>query len=95
MFQNQLAWRILTDPSIEQRDLKLAAKIANRANDASDNKDPAIMDTLARVFFMQGKKEEAIELQTKAVELAEGDMKADLKNTLASYKKGELPKASD
>jgi len=95
MFQNQLAWRILTDPSLEQRDLKLAAKLANRANDATDSKDPAIMDTLARVLFMQDKKEAAIELQAKAVELADGDMKADLKNTLASYKKGELPKASN
>jgi hypothetical protein len=44
---------------------------------------------------MQDKKEAAIELQAKAVELADGDMKADLKNTLASYKKGELPKASN
>jgi len=93
MMQNQLAWRILTDESIEQRDLKLAEKLANRANTAAENKDPAILDTVARALFMQGKKEKAIDLQTKAVELADGEMKESLQKALDSYKKGELPKA--
>ncbi len=92
MLQNQLAWQIATDEAIGQRDLDLAQKMATRANEAAKGKDPAILDTLARVLFMQGQKEEAIELQGKAVHLAEGEMKQSLQKTLDSYKKGELTK---
>jgi len=91
--QNELAWRILTDKNIEQRDLKLAETIATRANDAAKGKDPGILDTLARALFMQGKKEQAIELQSKAVSLADADQKESLEKTLDSYRKGEVSKA--
>ncbi len=92
MAQNELAWRIVTDPDIEQRDLDLAETIANRANAAAKGKDAGILDTLARVKFMQGKKEDAIALQEKAVKLAESDQQESLQKSLDSYKKGELPK---
>jgi len=91
--QNELAWRILTDKNIEERDLKLAETLATRANDAAKGKDAGILDTLARAKFMQGKKEEAIDLQGKAVKLAEADQKESLEKVLDSYRKGELPKA--
>jgi len=93
MLQNQLAWQMVSDENIEQRDLELAEKIARRANEASKSSDPAVVDTLARVLFMQGKKQDAIKLQEKAVKLAEGDMKKSLEKSLESYKKGELPPA--
>lgn len=92
MQQNELAWRILTDNRIEERDLKLAEKIANRANEMSKGKDPGILDTLARAKFMQGQKDEAIELQNKAVKLADSNQQESLQKTLDSYKQGELPK---
>ncbi len=91
MLQNQLAWQIATAPEIKQRDLGLAETIASRANEAAKGKDPAILDTLARVKFMQGKKQEAIALQEKAVELAESDRQKQFQKTLESYKKDELP----
>jgi thiol-disulfide isomerase/thioredoxin len=93
MLQNELAWQIATDPRIKERNLKLAETIANRGNEAGQGKDPAILDTLARVKFMLGQKEEAIGLQEKAVSLAGGDDKAQLEKTLESYKRGELTKA--
>lgn len=93
MLQNRLAWQIATDESIKQRDLDLAEKMANRANDAAQGKDAGVLDTLARVKFLQGKKDEAIALQQKAVGLAEDNQKASLEKTLESYKKGELSKA--
>jgi thiol-disulfide isomerase/thioredoxin len=93
MLQNQLAWQILTDKSIKKRDLDVAETLANRANDAADGKDAAILDTVARIAFMRGKKQEAIELQEKAVKMAQGEMKSSLEATLNSYKKGELPEA--
>lgn len=91
--QNQLAWQTASDKQIEQRDLELAQTIATRANDAAKGKDPNILDTLARVLFMQGKKDEAIALQEKSVTLAEGSAKEKLEGTLVSYKKGDLPEA--
>ena len=93
MQQNELAWQILTDKRIAERDLKLAETFATRANDASNGKNPAILDTLARAMFMQGKKEQAIELQAKAVKLAEADQKESLEKVLDSYRRGELPKS--
>ena len=93
LFQNQLAWRILTDESIEKRDLKLAETLARRANEATKGNDAGILDTLARALFMQGKKEEAIEIQSKAVKLGEDGQLKVLQSTLDAYKKGELPKA--
>lgn len=93
MLQNQLAWQIAADPTIKERNLKLAETFANRANEASHGKDPAILDTVARVKFMQGQKEEAIALQEKAVDLADSDTKTQLQKTLEAYKRGELTKA--
>ena len=91
--QNELAWQLVTNQAFKERDLELAAKIATRANEAAKGKDPTILDTLARVVFMQGKQAKAIELQETAVKLSEGDAKSDLQGTLDSYKKGVLPKA--
>jgi thiol-disulfide isomerase/thioredoxin len=92
MLQNEIAWELATDEKIKERDLDLIEKIARRANDAAQGKDPSILDTLARVLFMNGKKAQAIEVQEKAVKLAEGAAKAELQKTLDSYKEGKLPK---
>jgi len=92
MLQNQLAWDIATREDLEERDLKLAEKIATRANDAASGKDAAILDTLARVQFMNGKKDKAVETQKKAVELADADSREKFQEFLDSYKAGKLPK---
>jgi hypothetical protein len=91
MMQNQIAWELATRPEIKERDLEVLEIIANRANDAANAKDPAILDTLARVQFMNGKKAEAVKNQEKAVSLAADTMKEDLQRTLQSYKEGKLP----
>jgi thiol-disulfide isomerase/thioredoxin len=92
-FQNDLAWMIVTDKSIEHPDLDLAHTLAQRATDGA--REPAdkcqSMDTLARVKFMQGSKEEAIALERKALALASDSEKDILQKSLDSYKKGELP----
>ena len=91
--QNELAWRIATDNAIEERNLKLAETIATRANDAAkDAQKPGVLDTLARVKFMLGKKKDAIALQEKAIALSQGEEKENLQKTLDGYKKGELAK---
>lgn len=93
MLQNQLAWDIVTREGLEERDIKLAEKIATRANEAAKGKDAAILDTLARVQFMNGRKEKAVETQKKAVELADDSSKEQFQGSLDSYKAGKLPKS--
>jgi thiol-disulfide isomerase/thioredoxin len=87
---NGLAWRIV-DPEakgLDTRDLKLAMKAATRANELKQGKDPAVLDTLAKVHFDSGEIQKAIEVQQKAVDLAEGkEMKDDLNGRLEEYKK--------
>lgn len=89
--QNMLAWDLATVPDAAHLDLALAETIATRANEAVKGEKAPILDTLARVLFMQGKEQKAIELEEKAVSLAEGSEKADLQKTLDSYKKSQLP----
>ncbi len=91
---NQIAWGIATelkDPSKEA--LEVAAKAAGKAVEKSESKNAAALDTLARVQFLQGKKDEAVATQEKALSVAEGDMKESLDETLKSYKDGKLPPA--
>ena len=97
MLQNQLAWQIASDSSLEKRDLELAEKCALRANAASKDLNAryqaGILDTLARVSFMRDKKDKAIEYEQQAVKVADDDTKDRLQESLDSYKRGELPKA--
>ncbi len=83
---NQVAW-FMVDPeaAIEKPDLGLAMKAAQKAADLTENKDGMILDTLARVYFVKGDLDKAIELQTKAVELAK-EGKEDLQKSLDEYK---------
>ncbi len=89
--QNELAWSIATDKSIQQRDLALAETIATRANDAAKGQDEASLDTLARILFMRGHKDAAIKLEEKAAGLASGDRQKYDQKMLDSYRKGVLP----
>jgi thiol-disulfide isomerase/thioredoxin len=96
MLQNSLAWTIATQPGLEKRDLALAEKAALRANEATQDKEPAVLDTLARVQFMNGKKTEAIATEQKAVNAAADDgQKRALEKILADYQQDKLPKADD
>ena len=51
------------------------------------------MDTLACVLFLKGKRDTAVELQEKAVQLANGRRKEQFQQTLDSYKEGKAPKS--
>jgi thiol-disulfide isomerase/thioredoxin len=89
--QNHLARVLLTYEGIKDRDLAMADKLASQANKVSDGKEPVVLDTLALVRFMQGKKDEAVELEQKAVSLADGQAKEALQKRLDSYKEGKQP----
>ncbi|MGD0350359.1 MAG: redoxin domain-containing protein [Verrucomicrobiota bacterium] len=92
--QNELAWFIVAQPGLENRDLALAEKMAQRANQATEGKEPRILDTLARAQFLNGKTNEAIATEQKAVDLADGRVKILLQKTLTGYQQGKLPEIS-
>jgi thiol-disulfide isomerase/thioredoxin len=93
MFLNGLAWTIVIQPGLDNRELlALAERLADRANTAAHGKVPAILDTLARARFLNGKTEDAIALEQQAVDLSTDDSEKQLlKRCLESYQQGKLP----
>ncbi len=89
MVLNQVAW-LIVDPEMElaKRDLDLAMNAATKAVELTDGEDGAILDTLARVYYLKGDLAKAVEIQTKAVEKAAGNeqMLPDLQSALDQYK---------
>jgi thiol-disulfide isomerase/thioredoxin len=94
---NEIAWRLLTMKAFaEKPNLALAEKCAVQSVKLTKEEHPDKLDTLARLRWLQGKKEEAIRLQIKSVDKAEaGPMKEALQKTLDSMLKGILPPADD
>lgn len=86
---NQFAW-MMVDPdgpfTKDNRDVDLAMKAATKAVEFTNEKDGAILDTLARVYFIKGNVDKAIELQTKAIAVAPEDQKEQLEPALDEYK---------
>ena len=86
MILNAIAWNILTNPRLKNRDLAFALKVSEAAVAVSGGKDGAILDTHARALFDNGKVTEAIATQKKAVELVtDKTQKAELEKTLHKY----------
>ena len=87
---NQIAWTILDDADVTKRDFDYALTVAERANDVTNGKSAAILDTLARAHFEKGDVNKAIEFQTKALNAitkAEEDMFRDqMEEALKKYK---------
>ena len=83
---NQVAWTILDDARIKQRNVELALQLAKTAVDASGGTDWAILDTYARALFDKGRVADAITQQQKAVDNCPStDDKSDLEATLKKY----------
>ncbi len=93
---NEIAWKLLTRfPAPQPDTLTAAEKTARRSVDLQAHRNPASLDTLARVCFLQAKKDEALRLQEEAVNLAEGGLKAALEKTLADYRADKLPEVKE
>ena len=88
---NQIAWTMV-DPEGNPpfKDADLAMKAAKKGVEFSDEKNPAILDTLARCYFVKGDRQNAIIWQKKAVAEAAGneDLKEELSRTLRDYEMG-------
>jgi len=91
-FQNDIAWTMVMHEGLDKPGLLVAEKIAERANTVAPDKSPAVLDTLARIQFLLGKKPEAIASEQKAVNATADDSeKRYLKKALADYQQGKLP----
>jgi tetratricopeptide (TPR) repeat protein len=93
--QNMLAWTIATQEILEPRFLVLAEKIAGRASNTANGRNPYVLDTLARVQFRNGKTHEAVATAQQAVDLAPDEEKSFYRKFLVDYQQGKLPEIID
>ncbi|WP_010586488.1 TlpA family protein disulfide reductase [Schlesneria paludicola] len=90
---NNIAWIIVNpdrDSKADPKLIKLALKVALKADELTDKENPSIADTLAKVYFDNGDLAKAVKTQERVIELAEGSqMAADpsVKKRLKQYKK--------
>lgn len=89
---NKLAWFIVNPRGKvrgEDRDVELALRFAQFANELSGGRDSGVLGTLARAHFLSGDTEGALDLQTLAVQesFSSKDRKA-LAKTLEEYQAG-------
>ena len=85
MALNAVAWLIVDSQDIKNRDTDLAYKAAVKANTLTKGEDPMILDTLAAVLFQQGRIDEAVETQRKALSHSDPDFAKQLKPALDKY----------
>ncbi len=94
---NAFAWS-LVDPEGTyakgaQQTVDLAMKVAAKAVEVTDSKNGAILDTLARCYWLKGNKAKAIELEKKAITALSKDeaekMGEELEKTLKDYEGGK------
>jgi len=83
--QNNLAWLYATAKDEGVRDKLKALEHASKAVALSKEKNAGVLDTLARVYFINGKVKEAIETEKKAIDLEPENKK--YKENLALYEK--------
>lgn len=85
---NTVAWNALTLGADDDRDLDCCMRLAKRANELTNSESPAILDTLARAYWEQGDRAEAIAVQEKAVVHAKGtSFDAGITETLDHYRR--------
>jgi len=85
----RIAWLIVdprTEQTAEERDLDLALMAAQRADVLTRHKHPSVLDTLARVHFLKGHLDEAVELQRRAVvSVEDGALRTQLQGRMDEY----------
>lgn len=83
---NAVAWTLLQGDEVPANATKLSLKAATMAAEKTEWKEWMILDTYALAAHKNGKTEEAIKWQTKAIELAPEEAKAEMTSQLESFK---------
>lgn len=103
--QSSLARTLVDIDNVKAPELALASRLAARAIELTSGEKPEgldtpvkvalaqglILDTQAKIAFLQGNKDKAVELETKAVEHVTDQLKKMFEKKLESYKQGHLP----
>ncbi|MEM9661986.1 MAG: TlpA disulfide reductase family protein [Planctomycetota bacterium] len=84
---NAIAWSMVEDDSWDAGAHTVARDLAQSAIDTGGD-DASILDTLAWAHYRLGDVERAVEVQTKAVSLADSRMRAALEASLETFKSG-------
>ena len=85
---NRIAWEIVDpDADIAERNGELGVKLAERAAELTEHKNPAILDTLAWAYYFAGDKVKAVKTEMKAIALLPEDEKAPYVEALERMKK--------
>jgi cytochrome c-type biogenesis protein CcmH/NrfG len=83
---NNLAWLYVTAKDEKVKDNIKALEHAVKASALSDEKNAEILDTLAMVYFVNGKVKEAVDAEQKALKLEPGNER--FKGNLKKYEEG-------
>jgi hypothetical protein len=85
---NEIAWYVVDEPGIGTRDFAFAMEAAQRANALTNGTSAPILDTVARVYWEQGKAGKAIMWQHRAVRQSIGTgWEKPLRRTLERYER--------
>ena len=71
-YDNEAAWRILTEGETRESGVQVAVLLALRAARRSDWRDPNVLDTLAEALFASGDAYSALEVIDQAIFLSRG-----------------------
>jgi len=89
--QNRIARTIANRAPTNNVILTTANLLMDRAVTLLKGPDSELLHTQARLAFLQGKKERAIQLETEALAVAEPQLKDQLAQGLESFKQGKMP----
>ncbi len=82
---NTIAWRLLTQDRYAGKYNELALRMSERSNKLTHERNWMYVDTLAVAKFETGDITTAIQLEKKAIELADGKGAPDLQQSLARF----------
>lgn len=86
MLLSQIAYALLTNEKVPQRDKPVALKLAQIAYDNGGSTNEDMVQIYARALFENGKKDEAIKYQKMAIDLCKDkEKKTEFENTLKEF----------
>lgn len=89
--QNRIARTIANRAPTDAAILEKATQIMGRATALLKGPEPQLLHTQARLAFLQGKKEKALQLETEALNLADPLSKEQFTQGIKDLKKDKLP----
>lgn len=82
---NSLAWNVFE----HCKDMTCVAQILDWSKQLKETKEPAFLDTYANLLYKLGKKDAAIALEQKALDLSPANDRSGVQSTIDKMKKGE------